>query len=101
MRDGKHQAGDMFVDKYLSHSLDPCRPDASAEARFSNEDSTCSEFQPINDSYSALLFGDSCDEITSSATGDGHQPGLESGHWESMPGARHMSESPSGSQQQL
>ncbi|KAM0844302.1 hypothetical protein ACQ4PT_057148 [Festuca glaucescens] len=90
LADGKHQADDIFADKYLSPLPDSCRPGASAGARYLSEDSPNSEYQPISDPFSAMLFGDSCDEDMFSAPGDGHQHRLESGPWNSMPGARHV-----------
>ncbi|KAM0919136.1 hypothetical protein ACQ4PT_008515 [Festuca glaucescens] len=90
LADSKHQADDIFAEEYLSPLPDSCRPGASAEARYLSEDSPNSEYQPISDPYSAMLYGDLCDEGMFSAPGAGYQHRLESAPWNSMPGARHV-----------
>jgi hypothetical protein len=90
LADSKHQADDIFAEEYLSPLLDSCRPGASAEARYLSEDSPNSEYQPISDPYSSILYGDLGDEGMFSAPGAGYQHRLESAPWNSMPGARHV-----------
>lgn len=90
MADNKHQEDDIFAANCLLPLPDPCSHDASAGASFLNEDSGQSEYQPINDSLSVMLYGNSCDDVMLSAPDDGHSHMLESVPWSSMPGARHV-----------
>lgn len=109
--DNKYYADYMSPDKYMSYSLDACRPDASPGARILSEDSShskyqinpCSfdapqgagvlnevssrsEFQPVNGPYDPILFGDS---FWSSTAGHDHQIELKP-NWQRMPSVRHV-----------
>lgn len=90
LADNKHQEDDIFAANCLLPLPDPCSHDASAGASFLNEDSGQSEYQPINDSLSVMLYGNSCDDVMLSAPGDGHSHRFESDPWNSMLGARHV-----------
>ncbi|XP_044960066.1 transcription factor GAMYB-like isoform X3 [Hordeum vulgare subsp. vulgare] len=70
--DNKHNAN-MLQDTHLLP--DPCATDV---ARFLNEDSTHSEYQPNNGPLNALLFGNIYNDVTLSAKDDGHQIVLSS-----------------------
>ncbi|XP_020185337.1 transcription factor GAMYB [Aegilops tauschii subsp. strangulata] len=82
--DNKHNA-DILHDKYFCS--DPCATDVSAEARFFNEDSTHSEYQPNNGPLNALFYGKFCNDVTLSARDDGHQTLLSSN---GVPNTHHL-----------